>query len=257
MRARMNRLVYVLLGAALAVGLLVSAFVRPEPKLAASEDCYGLCASVTVLSLSSSTVTSGNEQFERFSVKVTAGAPGTGTPTGYVVVESETKILCSIHLYRGTGICSPAARALARGSYKIVAHYDGDKNFKPSTSSPRTLTVLRQSSPRNPFVTLSLSSSTVTYGNQQVERFSVKVTGGAPETSVQTGYVIVPTGSVAVESGTKTLCVIYYLYRGTGSCSLAAKALAPGSYEVIAHYARDLNSKPSTSSPRILIVLRH
>jgi Bacterial Ig-like domain (group 3) len=98
---------------------------------------------VTALSLSSSTVAYGYEQFEKFSVKVTAGAPGTGVPTGYVVVESGTKILCSIHLHRGTGSCSPAARALARGPYKIVAYYGGDKNFKPSTSSPKTLTVLR------------------------------------------------------------------------------------------------------------------
>ncbi len=47
MRMRINRLVYVFIGAALAVGLLVSAFVRPEPTLIASGDCYGLCPSVT------------------------------------------------------------------------------------------------------------------------------------------------------------------------------------------------------------------
>jgi len=249
MRTRINRLVCVLLGAALAVGLLVSAFVRPEPRLAASEDCYGLCASVTVLSLSSSTVTYGNEHVEKFSVKVTAGAPGTGVPTGYVGVESGTKILCSIHLYRGTGSCSPAANALAAGSYKIAAHYPGDKNFKPSTSSWRTLTVLRHSSLRNPFVTLSLSSSTVTYGNEHVEKFSVKVTAGAPGTGMPTGYV-------GVESGTRMLCFTY-VYRGTGSCSLAAKALAPGSYKVVALYGGDLNFKPSRSSRRTLTVLSH
>src|SRR5580700_3537121 len=160
MRMRINRLVYVLLGAALAVGLLVSAFVRPEAKLTASEDCYGLCPSVTALSLSSSTVIYGYEQVEKFSVKVSAGAPGTGVPTGYVGVESGAKILCIIHLYRGTGSCSPAAGALTRGSYKIVAHYSGDMNFKPSTSSLKTLTVLRHSSVRNLSVTaLYLSSS--------------------------------------------------------------------------------------------------
>ncbi len=142
-RERVNRLVYVLIGAALAVGLLLSAFVRPESRLTASEACYGLCSSVTALSLSSSTVTYGDEQVEKFGVKVTAGAPGTGVPTGYVAVESGTKILCSIHLYRGTGSCSPAAKVLARGSYKIVAHYSGNKNFKPSTSSRKSLLVLR------------------------------------------------------------------------------------------------------------------
>jgi hypothetical protein len=250
MRMRINRLVYVLIGAALAVGLLVSAFVRPEARLTASEYCYGLCPSVTALSLSSSTVTYGKEQVEKFSVKVSAGAPGTGVPTGYVAVESGTKILCSIHLYRGKGNCSPAAKALARGSYKIVAHYSGDKNFKPSTSSWKTLTVVRHSSLRNPFVTaLSLSSSTVIYGNEQIEKFSVKVTAGAPRTGVPTGYV-------AVDSATKILCIIH-LYRGTGSCSPTAKALAPGSYKVVAFYAGDFNFKPSTSSRKTLTVLRH
>jgi hypothetical protein len=252
MRVTFNRLVYVFLGVALAVGLLVSVLVRPEPKLAASEDCYGLCPSVTLLSLSSSTAAYGNEQVEKFSVKVSAGAPGTGVPTGYVVVESGTKILCSIHLYRGTGSCSPAPRALARGSYKIVAHYSGDKNFKPSTSSQKTLIILRPSSLRNLSVTaLYLSSSTVIYGNEQVEKFSVKVSAGAHGTGVP------PTGYVGVESGTRLLCIIY-LSHGTGGCSLAAaKALAPGSYKVIALYGGYLNFKPSTSSAKTLTVLRH
>jgi hypothetical protein len=121
----------------------VSALVRPEPKLTASENCYGLCPSVTVLSLSTATVAYGNEQVEKFTVKVSAGAPGTGVPTGSVVVESGTKILCSIHLHRGTGSCSSAPKALAPGSYKVAAYYGGDKNFKPSTSNPEILIVLR------------------------------------------------------------------------------------------------------------------
>jgi hypothetical protein len=90
----------------------------------------------------SSKVTYGNEQVEKFIVTV-IGAPGTGVPTGSVVVESGTKILCSIHLYRGTGSCSSAPKALAPGSYKVVAYYGGDQNFKPSTSNWKTLIVLR------------------------------------------------------------------------------------------------------------------
>jgi len=145
MRMRVNKLVYVLIGGALAAGLLMTAFVRPESRLAASGNCYGLCPSVTALSLSSSTVRVGEEQAERFSVRLSAGSPGTGLPTGYVAVESGTRFLCSIHVYhRGQGSCSPSARALARGTYRIVAHYSGNRHyFKPSTSGPRTLTVLR------------------------------------------------------------------------------------------------------------------
>ena len=249
MRMRVNRLVYVLMGAALVVGLLVSVFERPESRLAASEDCYGICASVTALSLSSPTVTYGNEQVVRFRVKVRAGTPGTGGPTGYVVVESGTKILCSIYLHRGMGGCSPAATALKRGPHQIVAQYSGNKNFKPSTSNPETLIVLRYSSLGNPYVTaLSLSSPTVTYGNEQVVRFRVKVRAGTPGTGGPTGYVV-------VESGTKILCSIY-LHRGMGGCSPAATALKRGPHQIVAQYSGNKNFKPSTSNPETLTVLR-
>ena len=146
---RVNRLVYVLIGAALAVGLLVSVSVRSESRLAASEDCYGLCPSVTTLSLSRSTVTYGHEQVEKFRVEVSAGAPGTGVPTGSVVVKSGSMFLCVIHLHRGKGSCALSPRALAPGSYKIVAYYNGDTNFKPSASGEQTLTVVRHSSRRH------------------------------------------------------------------------------------------------------------
>jgi hypothetical protein len=142
MRMRVNRLIYVFIGVALVVGLLVSVSERPEPRLAAAENCYGLCSSVTALSLSSSTVTYGNEQVVRFRVKVRAATPGTGGPTGYVVVDSGKKILCSIYLRRGMGSCSPATEALKPGPHQIVAGYSGNKNFKPSTSNPATLIVL-------------------------------------------------------------------------------------------------------------------
>jgi len=143
MHMRVHRLVYVLIGAALAVGLLVSAFVRPESRLSASEDCYGLCPSVTALSLSRSTLTYGNERVEKFHVGVNVGAPGSGVPTGYVVVESGAKILCIIRLHGGNGSCSLEAKALTRGPYMIVAHYCGGLKFKPSTSGRRTFLVLR------------------------------------------------------------------------------------------------------------------
>src|ERR1700722_9949649 len=135
----LNRLVYVVIGAALAIGLLVSAYVQPEPRLTASGDCYGLCRSVTTMSLSRSTVTYRHEQAEKFSVDVSAGIHGTSLPAGSVVVTSKARVLCHILLHRGRGSCSPAARALRPGSHEIVAHYRGNKNFKHSRSSRKTL----------------------------------------------------------------------------------------------------------------------
>jgi hypothetical protein len=232
MRMSFNRLLYVLVGAALAAGVLVSALVRPQPMLAASQACYGICPSVTTLSLSSSTVTYGNEQDLKFGVKVD---PGSGVPTGSVIVESGAKILCRMHLSGGKGSCSPAARALAPGKHTIVAHYRGDKNFKPSTSSKQTLTVLRRS-----VTALSLSRSTVIYGSEQVVKFGAREGAGAPGTGVPTGFVV-------VESGTKVLCSIH-LSGGKGSCSPAARALAPGKHTIVEHYRGDKDFTPSTSS---------
>jgi hypothetical protein len=138
-----SRLVYVLIGATLAIGLLVSAYVPSEPRLTASADCYGPCRSMTALSLSRPAVTYGHEHVEKFRVNVSTGANGIGRPAGSVVVESKAKVLCRIRLHLGRGSCSPAAKALAPGSYKVVANYRGNKNFKHSKSSPRTFTVRR------------------------------------------------------------------------------------------------------------------
>jgi Bacterial Ig-like domain (group 3) len=241
MRLRVNRLVYVLVGAALAVGFLVSATARPESVLTASEACYGPCQSVMALSLSSSTVTYDHEQVEKFSIRVSAGAPGTGVPTGRVVVRSGTRTLCRIHLSRGKGGCSPVAKALRPGSYEVVAYYSGDKNFRPSTSRLKTLTVL------DPSVTaLSLSRSTVTYGHERTVRFSVKVSAGAPGTGV-------PTGLVVVRFWSRTLCSVH-LFRGKGSCSPAARALRPGWHKIVAYYGGDRNFTPSTSREKTLTV---
>ena len=134
MRMRVNRLVYVLLGAA----LLALARQRLHTTRAHARRLRGLLwtlPSVTALSLSSSTVTYGNEQVEKFSVKVSAGSPGTGVPTGYVVVESGTKILCSIHLsprdgqllagHQGTGARVVQDRgALRRGQELQAVHVE-------------------------------------------------------------------------------------------------------------------------------------
>lgn len=258
MRVGFRRLVYLLIGAALAVGLLVSVLVRPEPRLAASENCYGLCPSVTVLSLSNSTVIYGFERVEKFSVDVSASSPGTGMPTGFVVVESGTKIpkiLCGVYLNRGKGSCSPSARALRRGSHEIVAWYSGGNGFKSSMSKMMTLIVVKNSGTRKSSMTnLSIAgprfwlASTAIYGKEQAKKFTVKVNAGTSGTRV-------PSGSVAVEAGTKLLCRIH-LSRGRGSCSPTAKALPRGSYGIAAHYSGDTYFKPSMSSTETLIVLK-
>jgi hypothetical protein len=242
-RPRVHRLIYLLMGAALAGGLLVSVLVRPQPSLAASQACYGVCPSVTTISLSSSTVTYGNEQDLKFTASVTADPdPAASVATGSVIVVSRRTILCVIHLSGGKGSCSPAAKALAPGRHRIVAYYTGDANFNPSTSNGATLTVL------NPSVTtLSLSRSTVTYGDETSVRFRVTVSAGTPGIGVPTGYAV-------VESGTTILCSLP-LRHGRGMCSPNANALTPGSHAIVARYTGSGNIGPSASSEETLLVV--
>jgi Bacterial Ig-like domain (group 3) len=242
-RLHVHRLVYVLMGAALAVGLLVSFLMRPEPKLAAAQTCYSSCQSVTTLSLSNSRATYGHEHTLVFSVTVSAASAGSGMPTGSVVVVSGTRILCSVHLSSGMGHCSPAATALGpHGTFVLVAQYAGDTTFSPSSSTLKTLTIVS-----NSVTSLTLSTSTVTYGHENVLRFTVKVTGSA---GVPTGNAI-----VMVTTGGKLVCATR-LSGGKGTCSPTATALAVGSHLIMAHYNGNTVFNPSNSGTKTLTVKR-
>ena len=191
--------------------------------------------SVTRLSVSHSTVTYGHEEAVRFRVRVSAGAPGIGVPTGDAVVESGTKVLCSIDLLDGRGVCFPASGSLTPGSHKIVAYYAGNTHLGPSLSGERTLHVV------SPSVTaLSLSRATVTYGHEHLVRFMVSVSAGAPGTEV-------PDGLRGRGPGRRS-CAASTFTTGAAACSPSAMALAPGLHAIVAHYAGDTDFAPSTSS---------
>jgi hypothetical protein len=90
---------------------------------------------------------------------------------------------------------------------------------------------------------ISLSAPTVTYGDEQAEHVSVTVTspGGTPG------------GTVAVKSGTSTVCTIT-LGSGRGSCALSATVLAAGTRPLTASYNGSANFNPSASAARTLAV---
>jgi hypothetical protein len=244
MRIRSKKLVYLPIGGALAAGLLVTAFVQPQSKLAASQACYGVCGSTTAMSLSTSTVTVGRESRAEFRVRVTSDAAGSGEPTGSVEVAAGSRILCRFDLSRGQGRCSLNDRQLAPGFYVIEAHYGGDANLDPSTSRRELLIVSRGPST----TALSLSTSTVTVGRESRAEFRVRVTADAAGSGE-------PTGSVEVATGSRILCR-FDLSRGQGHCSLRERQLAPGLYVIEAHYGGDASLDPSTSRREHLNVRR-
>ena len=121
-------MVYLPVGGALGAGLLVSAFVVPQPKLSASQDCYSACTSATSLSLSRSTVAVGNESDVEFRVKVTGEAFGTAKPTGSVDVETEKKIQQAIaNLVQGRTTFAIAHRlSTLRNANRLVVMEKGE-----------------------------------------------------------------------------------------------------------------------------------
>ena len=244
MHFRINKLVYLPLAGALGAGLLVSAFVAPQPKLAASENCYSVCSSTATLSLSRSSVTYGKEALESFRVAVTGNDEGSGQPAGLVEVDAGARFLCRFSLSNGAGHCSVGNKVLPPGTYTIRAFYSGNPNFRAAWSNTKRLPVLRDSSASS----LALSKYTVTRGQESQGEFRVSVKPG-------TAVVGNATGVVDVYAGDKVLCH-FNLSRGAGHCSLTNNQLGSGYYAIQAHYRGNSDLSPSMSNIRHLTVNR-
>ena len=101
------------------------------------------------------------------SATVTANAPGSGTPTGFVNFYEGTTSLGSANL-DGTGKATlPATTSLTVGSHSITANYASDGNFTRSLSQPFNQRV----NPAPTQVTLTSTPTTATFGEHvAVER---------------------------------------------------------------------------------------
>jgi hypothetical protein len=203
-------------------------------------------STTTTLSLSSPSVTIGAEGSETFSGTVT-GHAGDGSPAGTVTVQSGATTLCSDVLPVGSGdtagySCSPSNGSVLASSatpYPITATFAPstpssssiDFTYTASTSAPaQNLTVNASSSAKATTTSLNAVTSPLTYGAENAEIFSGKVTGQSGD-----GY---PKGTVTVKNGTTTLCS-ETLPSGIGdsasySCALTATQLAAGTYSSVA-----------------------
>lgn len=93
--------------------------------------------------------------------------------------------------------------------------------------------------------TLSLSATRVTYGHEQSERVSARV-------SARLGT---PGGMVRIASAGKTACVIR-LVSGAGSCTLPPTANRSGIAAITAYYLGQPQFRASTSATRTITVLK-
>jgi hypothetical protein len=229
------RRLYALVIASLATVALVSA-----PAVAGAGTAGRLSAAIatrTAMSLSAAKVTYGREQDERVSVTVSASR----TPTGKVTVKAGSATVCVITLAKGKGACSITATKFAPGRVKLSAAYGGSGRFARSISPAKTFNVAEATSK----TTLTLSAAKVTYGDEQSERLSVRV---SPQ------YSGTPGGKVKVNAGSSGVCAIT-LKSGTGSCSLSASEFGAGADRLTAVYTGNPDFRGSVSATATLTVV--
>jgi 5'-nucleotidase len=190
---------------------------------------------VTVSDDSSGVVT--GESFH-FTASV-AGSAGI-TPAGKVtwILTGPGSPTCSASTLSPAGVGTCVVSHPQTGTYTAIATYSGDINYNGgATGSDKSAAVGKASSK----AILSISASSVVYGHEQTLKFSA---------SVRPQFSGIPTGSVNVREGTRTLCE-FALSAGKGSCSMpaSASALLPvATYSVAAAYGGSADFKPSATS---------
>jgi Bacterial Ig-like domain (group 3) len=169
------------------------------------------------------------------SLKLTATVKGLfdGTPSGKVVITTGKTTICTIaKLSGGKGTCSPASNTLLKtGTYTLTATYRGNLATSRATAK---LTVTPNHSTST---TLKLSATTITYGHEK----SLKLTATA--TAIYGGTL---TGKIVITAGSKTICTITTLVKGTGTCGPASNTLLrAGTYKLVATYTGNYASSKS------------
>src|SRR5215469_1174647 len=146
-----------------------------------------------------------------------------GTPSGSATVRVDGHPVsgCTgVSVSAGTVSCTGTTAILTGGGHTVTLSYSGGGNFAASVSPAATLTVGMARST----LTLSLSRSSVRYGSEKQEKFTVSVS--------HVGSVR-PTGKAQVRIGRRTLCTVT-LRNGAGGCTLTSRQLRVGRYRIVA-----------------------
>lgn len=161
-----------------------------------------------------------------------------GSPvTGYTATSSPGALRCTS--------VGPACRVMgladgAAYTFTVVAHSAAGTSGRSAASAPVV--------PGHPSATtLRVSPPSATYGHESSVLLSVTVR------SASTGETTAPGGTVVVVAGSRRVCVIT-LSGAKGSCRLAPKQLALGTYSLTAAFHGSTTYASSTSSARSLRV---
>ena len=177
-------------------------------------------------------------QYNRMNM-VLADLDGGGRPD--VIIEGVQDTNYQAAFYTGLSHASAWAtfgtNSLAVGSYDIVANYEGDSLFNPSTSA-QMVQVVEQV----PFVALLNTPPSATYGD--LVQLQAQVSGGFGT----------PTGTVYFYDGSTLLgsCVL----DASGFAGIGTYSIGGGTRNITAHYSGDSVYGPLTSDPAVINVAR-
>ena len=151
--------------------------------------------------------------------------------TGGVTFLANGTAFASAPLKNGTASVSATSAGLPRGSYSVVAQYNGDA-YNGVSDSAATSVVLTNAS----VVTFSVSPSLIQIGSAAT--LNVSVAGGDGKGTA--------TGTVGIYDG--ALLTTLTLHNGSASLNVPTTGYAPGAYTLTAKYSGDANYPPASTT---------
>jgi hypothetical protein len=181
---------------------------------------------------------------------ITFTAPSGGTVNGSALLSATASsgltVTLSVDGTRTHDACSisgDTVRYFHAGRCVIDANQTGNADYLAATQVHKTITVGMATTK----ITLKLSATKVTYGDEQTELLSVTV---LPQHSGTT-----PSGTVTIKTSATTLCVIK-LSSGRGWWTMSDKKLKPGAYHLVGTYSGSRNFKGSISAKETLTIAK-
>jgi hypothetical protein len=169
---------------------------------------------------------------------VSVSAPGSGAPTGQVVVMDGAAVFCTI---ADVGVSTSCSAAFATvGAKSLVAIYGGDPDFNGSTSSPATGHVVAQAQTTT---ALTVAPNPVPGGTQVTLTANVAATApasGPPNGASYTGTVDFYDGATLIAAGVTV--------SASGVATATTSFQLAGMHPVHAVYSGDANYAGSTSA---------
>ncbi|HEY4328784.1 MAG TPA: Ig-like domain repeat protein, partial [Phycisphaerae bacterium] len=185
-------------------------------------------ASTTTTLVPSATTLASGQALTLTANIATSTAPGTDR-TGTVTFMDGATVLGSMNVTSNSAAWTIATPTLGHHSYKAV--YNGDGNFKTSTSSSHSITVNKDN------ITVALTAPDGPFVPGETFNLTADVTVDAPGFGAPTGNIIFKDGSTVL--GTIALA--------SGEAVLNTSLLKVGNHTITASYVGDANSNAKTS----------